>query len=98
METSGTVRFWHDDEGWGVIDSESTPGGCWAHFANLAVPGFRSLAPGQKVNLEWEAAEQDGYDFRATRAWPAGTDPAPNVLPTDSGDAYPSGLTIRFDP
>lgn len=98
MQTSGTVRFWHDEEGWGVIDSDDTPGGCWAHFANVAVPGFRSLGPGQRVNLEWEAAEQDGYHFRATRAWPAGTEPEPDVPPTGSGDAYRSGLSIRFDP
>lgn len=25
--TVGTVRTWHDEEGWGVIDSPETPGG-----------------------------------------------------------------------
>lgn len=98
METTGTVRFWHADEGWGVIDSDETPGGCWTHFANVAVPGYRALAPGQQVTLVWEAADQDGYNFRAISAWPAGTAPEPNAPPTDSGDAYHSGLTIRFDP
>ncbi|ALO65413.1 hypothetical protein NHF46_23215 [Arthrobacter alpinus] len=49
MTTTGAVRIWHDEEGWGVLDSESTPGG-------------------------WEAAAQDGYSFRAIRAWPAGDD------------------------
>lgn len=98
METTGIVRFWHDDEGWGVIDSDETPGGCWAHFANVAVPEYRSLQPGAEVNLEWEATSQDGYSFRATRAWPAEAEPEPEVPPTDSGDAYHSGLTIRFDP
>ena len=32
-EDDGVVRFWHDDEGWGVLDCPSTPGGCWTHFS-----------------------------------------------------------------
>lgn len=97
METTGTVRFWHDEEGWGVIDSEQTPRGCWVHFAGLAMNGYRSLRPGQAVTIEWESAEQDGYNFRATRAWPAGTEPAPEKPAADPGDAYRSSLMITFD-
>ncbi|AIY02615.1 hypothetical protein ART_3016 [Arthrobacter sp. PAMC 25486] len=63
----------------------------------MALQGFRTLAPGQEVALEWEAAEQDGYNFRATRAWPAGADPAAGAPAADAGDAYRSGLSIRFD-
>ena len=29
------------------------------------VAGYRSLTAGEKVELEWEAVEQDGYAFRA---------------------------------
>ncbi|WP_157571633.1 hypothetical protein [Nocardioides alkalitolerans] len=29
--TSGVVRAWYDDHGWGVLGSPDTPGGCWAH-------------------------------------------------------------------
>ena len=43
MTTVGTVRRWHDEEGWGVIDSPDTPGGCWAHYSNVAVTGHESL-------------------------------------------------------
>lgn len=98
METTGTLRCWHAGEGWGVIDSEQTPGGCWAHFADVAVRGYRSLHPGQEVALEWEVAEQDGYSFRATRVWMVGTEPAADEPVTVSGDGYHSGLSIRFDP
>jgi len=35
MGSTGTVRFWHRDEGFGVNDSPDTPGGCWAHFSHL---------------------------------------------------------------
>lgn len=30
-QTTGIVRMWNDDDGWGVIDSPHIPGGCWAH-------------------------------------------------------------------
>jgi CspA family cold shock protein len=71
MESSGIVREWHPDDGWGVIDSEDTPGGCWAHFSSVLVPGYRSLRAGQTVTLRHEPAEQDGYSFRAVEVWPA---------------------------
>jgi CspA family cold shock protein len=60
-----TVREWDDEEGWGVLDSSQTPGGCWAHFSAVEMTGFQSLVAGQKVDLEWESAEQDGYQYRA---------------------------------
>ncbi|WP_031332325.1 cold-shock protein [Williamsia sp. D3] len=63
--TVGTVRLWADEEGWGVIDSDDTPGGAWAHFSVVAGTGFRSLQPGQAVEFTYEHAEQDGHSFRA---------------------------------
>ncbi|WP_280234780.1 hypothetical protein [Nocardia cyriacigeorgica] len=77
----GTVTEWHNDEGWGVIDSPDTPGGCWAHYSHLwagELPrlrpgesmtvsgGFREVFVGETVDFDWEPAQQDGYDFRAT--------------------------------
>jgi CspA family cold shock protein len=61
------VREWDDEEGWGVLDSSETPGGCWAHFSVVEMSGFHSLAAGQKVSLEWESGEQDGFQYRAVR-------------------------------
>jgi CspA family cold shock protein len=63
--SSGVVREWHDEEGWGVIDSADTPGGCWAHFSHLQADGHRSATPGQTVRFRHEAPGQDGYNFRA---------------------------------
>jgi cold shock protein len=65
---TGTVRFWHDELGWGVLDSDETPGGCWVHFSALRMPGYGTLSDGARVHFDWEAAEQDGYSFRATVA------------------------------
>ena len=75
MAVPGTVREWHDDEGWGVVDAAETPGGCWAHFSAAAVDGYVRFAAGQRVWLEWETPGQDGFPFRAVRLWPHGADP-----------------------
>lgn len=67
-KTTGTVREWHAEEGWGVLDSPYTPGGCWVHFSAIDGSGFRALTIGSKVDLGWEpVTDQDGYRFRATR-------------------------------
>ncbi|MGR3931692.1 cold shock domain-containing protein [Streptomyces sp. BRA346] len=69
---TATVREWHEEEGWGVLDCVETPGGCWGHFSHIEVAGFATLSPGQHVELEWEAPgfEQDGYAYRAVRIVP----------------------------
>ena len=97
MLVTGVVREWHEDEGWGVVDSPATPGGCWAHFSAVAVQGYKSLRAGQVVELQWETAQQDGYDYRAVHAWPHGQ--APHTEPVVEGptDSYRSSLTIAFD-
>lgn len=59
------VREWHSEEGWGVVDSPQTPGGCWVHFSHIQAPGYRELVPGQTVAIECEPADQDGFTYRA---------------------------------
>lgn len=98
MTTQGTVRLWLDDEGWGVIDSPETPGGCWTHFSSVLVAGYHSLSPGQAVELEWEAFDQDGYPYRAVRVWPADQQPVVQApMPAEPGGAYSSTLTFTPD-
>lgn len=76
MLTTGIVRSWNSEEGWGVIDSAETPGGCWAHFthiqadADTAARGFRTFDRGQPVEFTWEKYPQDGYEFRVIAVWP----------------------------
>lgn len=70
----GTVVAWHSEEGWGVIESNDTPGG-WAYCSHLSsdeLPelspgqsqviggGFRGAVVGETVDFEWERAQQDG--------------------------------------
>jgi CspA family cold shock protein len=71
-----TVREWHNDIGWGVLDSPETPGGCWTHYSAIEtrppahvedteVSKYKGVAAGDSVELEWEAPGQDGFDYRA---------------------------------
>ncbi|MGW3599958.1 cold shock domain-containing protein [Streptomyces sp. NPDC005167] len=86
------VREWHDEEGWGVLDSPETPGGCWAWYASIEVKGFRNrtLSPGQHVSLTWEApgSKQLGYDYHAAHIAPLPTD---HDQPTEPNLTAPEG-------
>lgn len=97
MTSLGKVRVWHRDDGWGVIDSEVTPGGCWAGFSSVLVAGLRSLENGQAVMFDFEAAEQDGFAFLAVAVWPAGQEPVHIPPITGRSAAYGSMLRIAFD-
>jgi len=74
VQSVGTVREWHTEEGWGVIDCPDTPGGCWVHFSHLFhedIPppgpgevvhvsgGFREAFAGETVDFDWERPEED---------------------------------------
>jgi cold shock protein len=98
MTATGVVREWRDDEGWGVIDSDVTPGGCWVHFSSLRVAGFKAVPVGGAVEFTFEPADQDGFAFRAVDAWPAGEAPVDDAIRGDG----PSGAvqvtaTLTFD-
>lgn len=98
MTTPGTVRTWRDDEGWGVIDTGQTPGGCWTHFSSIHTMGYRTLHAGQVVLVDWESAQQEGYAFRTIRTWPVDQQPVdPKTTIIDSPGAYSSCLTITRD-
>ena len=62
------MKFFKSEKGWGVIVSPDLPSDIWVHFSHLEGPGFRALHAGDLVDFDAEAAQQDGFDFRATRA------------------------------
>ena len=97
MITTGTVREWHPDDGWGLIDSDETPGGCWVHFSAILGSGYKSLTEGRSVELEHEAADQDGFRFRAVAVWPSGTEPSEEHPDEGPSAAYRSTLRITWD-
>jgi len=96
MSETGTVREFHADEGWGVIDAPGVPGGCWVHFSAIAVPGYRSLRAGQAVTFRAVRARQDGYAYAAVKVWTGDQEP-PDTGPGSPGGAYDSTLTITYD-
>lgn len=78
-----TVREWDGGEGWGVLDSVETPGGCWTHYSVIQsailradgvarVSAYKSLVVGESVELEWETPGQDGFAYRAVSVRRAG--------------------------
>ena len=98
MASRGVVRKWSDDEGWGVLDLDETPGGCWAHYSGLEIVGLKLLHVGQSVDVEWEKADQDGFAFRAHRVRLTGAPPYADEsrpLPEpDSPTAFGSTLEL----
>ena len=98
MTSRGTVRVWHAEDGWGVLDSAATPGGCWTHYSAVLVPGFRELEAGAAVEFAFESAEQDGYAFRAVEVWPADQAPVRSGHEVSGpSPAHQSTLTLTFD-
>src|ERR1700754_3034892 len=98
MTSVGSVRLFHPDEGWGVIDGPDVPGGCWVHFSAVATDGYRELVAGQDVSFRAEAASQDGYAYRAVKVWTGDAEPSDLPGAEDSSAAYGSSLTLTFDP
>ena len=72
------MKFFKAEKGWGAISTDQTPGGrdVWVHFSVIDASGYRGLAAGDIVEFDFEAAEQDSFDFRSTRArWLAAAPP-----------------------
>ena len=65
----GTVKFFKRENGWGAIASEELPTGkdAFAHFGVIEGDGFRELTAGERVEFDYEPAQQDSFEFRATR-------------------------------
>jgi CspA family cold shock protein len=70
---SAEVVAWLAEEGWGVLRSTDVPEDIWAHFSSVDTEGYKSLTPGERVDVEVEGPlrfDQDGYRYRAKRVIP----------------------------
>ncbi|MCC3311683.1 cold-shock protein [Nocardia africana] len=65
----GTVKFFRPEKGWGAIAAAELPDGCdvWVHFSAIEGDGFRALDAGERVEFDYESAQQDSFRYRATR-------------------------------
>ena len=70
--TLGTVVRWDDARRGAVIESEETPGGCWADTAVVvhSTTGDHALRAGQVVELDWTDVPAGGLPFSASRVVP----------------------------
>ena len=97
--SNGVVREWHHEDGWGAIDSPSTPGGCWMLYSHVDMPPPAELHPGQQVDFTFEqVTSQDGYQWRAVVVRPVGVesrDAREHI--TDAPGSFRSTLRIEFD-
>lgn len=68
-KTRGIVRIWHTNQGWGVFDSDETPGGCWAEAgAMMPTAQQQDLRGGNSVRFNWSNISDhpiEGYEYRA---------------------------------
>jgi CspA family cold shock protein len=68
---SGTVKWFDDEEGWGVLTSPTVPGDVFVHVMCIEADGYKVLNDGEEVEFEYEFVPppdvQDGCSYRATR-------------------------------
>ena len=71
---TGTVAFWHTEEGWGGVRTPSRRGVGFAHFSHIeGVEGYRELFRKEAVEFEWaDDFEQDGCQWRVSWVRPIG--------------------------
>jgi CspA family cold shock protein len=50
--TKGTVKFFNESKGYGFITPEDGNKDVFAHFSEIKVDGFKTLAEGQRVEFE----------------------------------------------
>ena len=93
---TGVVREWNADQGWGVLNSDETPGGCWVHCSALSMAGDHRALPGQRVIFTYRPATQDGFDFQALDVTIEGVPRAETDI-QPPGPGYHDRLTIELD-
>lgn len=106
MTSAGTVREWHHDEGWGIIDSPDTPNGARAEWSVVLVKGVMAadgdittlgIRPGTNVRFEWARTDPsiEDFDHYVTAVWPADGDAPANLPPRGP---YTSWLWVSGPP
>ena len=55
MRSTGTVKWFSDARGFGFITPDNGQKDCFVHFRSIQVEGFKTLAPGARV--EFDAVE-----------------------------------------
>jgi cold shock CspA family protein len=104
--TTGTVRSWRADEGWGVVDLDPVVGGdpclpavrdVWVHFSAVVGRGLRYLVPGERVTVDWEDVPHPPHGGQASAVTVADGASAADAADATGSGVVDSTLTIRWD-
>lgn len=57
-KTTGTVKWFNPDKGFGFITQENGGDDVFVHFRAIASSGFKTLAEGQRVSFEVERGQK----------------------------------------
>jgi len=57
-KTTGTVKWFNPDKGFGFITQENGGDDVFVHFRAIVSSGFKSLAEGQRVSFEVERGQK----------------------------------------
>jgi CspA family cold shock protein len=52
MHTTGTVKWFNPDKGFGFITREDGEKDCFVHHSSIQGDGYRSLAEGERVEFD----------------------------------------------
>jgi cold shock protein len=62
MRTTGTVKWFNDQKGYGFIQPDNGGKDVFVHFSAVERAGLRGLAEGQKISYEVEADRRSGKE------------------------------------